>query len=277
MQYTSLKKHIGVVHEGKGQFLQMEKPEPKQHKEKSDKIKRLNCRTCSKSYNSISGLKSHMEIVHEGNHPFNCDRCPKKFSHKTWFEYHYTKDHTLKDQGIDEKNFNEHSENPLVAEILRLRSNSSGNAPLIPKKISCKLCGEGYHDKQEHFKEHHTGKDGKIKCPKCEMSYHKYQVLYQHIKKIHETVPCPICGEMKGKAVMTTHLQTKHKINEAEKKLKCEICGKAFARTQKLKEHTNSHTGAKPYLCKFCGKGFGGSGSLSNHEKSCAKYKNKPE
>ena len=89
--------------------------------------------------------------------------------------------------------------------------------------------------------------------------------------------PCSICGEMKGKALMTKHMQTKHKINEPEKKLICEICSKAFARIQKLKEHTNSHTGAKPFLCKFCGKGFGASGSHWNHEKSCAKHKNKPE
>ena len=132
-QYTSLKKHIGVVHEGK-QFLQRKKPETKQHKEKSDKIKRLNCSTCGKSYGSTVGLKTHTETVHEGKEQINWDLCPKKFTYKSGFEYHYIKDHKLKDQGIDEMNFNELSENPLVAEILRKRSNRSGNAPLIRKK-----------------------------------------------------------------------------------------------------------------------------------------------
>ena len=275
MQYISLKKHIGVVHEGKGQFLQRKKPEAKQPKEKIEKIKRLNCSTCGKSYNSISGLKTHTETVHEGKELFNCDRCPKKFNYKSGFEYHYIKDHKLKDQGIDETNFNEHSENPLVAEFLRQKANRSGNAPLIRKKISCKLCGEDYHDKQVHFKEHHTDKDGKIKCPKCELKFHKLGGVYQHFGKIHEMEPCAICGEMKGKYSMTKHLQTKHKINEPKKKFKCEICNKAFAITAKLKEHTNSHTGAKPFLCKFCGKGFGASGSHWNHEKSCARDRNK--
>ena len=137
--YSILKKHIGVVHEGK-RFLQRKNPEAKQHKEKSDKIKRLNCSTCGKSYGSTVGLKTHTETVHEGKELFNCDRCPKKFTYKSGLEYHYIKDHKLKDQGIDETNFNEHSENPLVAEILRQKSNRSGNAPLIRKKISCKLC-----------------------------------------------------------------------------------------------------------------------------------------
>ena len=85
--------------------------------------------------------------------------------------------------------------------------------------------------------------------------------VYLHIRKIHETEPCPICGEMKGKALMTIHLQRKHIINEPEKKFKCEICNKAFNCRGKLKEHSNSHTGAKPYLCKFCAKGIGASGS----------------
>ena len=271
LRYSDLKKHIGVIHEGKGQFSQTKKQEAKEHKEKSDKIKRLNCDTCGQSYNSDVGLKRHIEIVHEGKALINCDRCPKKFSYKSGFEYHYIKEHKLKDQGIDETNFNEHSENPLVAEILRTRANRSGNAPLIRKKISCKLCGEDYRDKQEHFNEHHTDNDGKIKCSKCELSFHKLEDVYLHIRKIHEIEPCPICGEIKGKALMTKHLQTKHKINEPKKNFKCEICNKAFNSTPKLKEHMNSHTGAKPYLCKFCGKGFGASGSHWNHEKSCAR------
>ena len=169
MQYSSLKKHIGVVHEGKKQFSQWKKQKVKENKEKSDKIKLLNCVTCGQTYNSGVGLKRHIEFVHEGKELFNCDLCPKKFSYKNGFEYHYIKEHKLKDQGIDETNFNEHSENPLVAEILRQRANRSGNAPLIRKKIICKLCGEDYLDKQEHFNEHHTNKDGKIKCSKCEL------------------------------------------------------------------------------------------------------------
>ena len=131
MQYSSLKKHIGVVHEGKREFSQRKKQEAKEHKEKSNKMKQLNCGTCGQSYNSGVGLKRHIEFVHEGKELFNCDRCPKKFSYKDGLEYHYIKDRRLKNQGIDETNFNIHSENPLVAKILRQKSDRFGNAPLL--------------------------------------------------------------------------------------------------------------------------------------------------
>ena len=50
-----------------------------------------------------------------------CERCPKKFTSKSYFNYHFTKDHKLKDLGIDESNYDQHSENPLVVEVLRVK------------------------------------------------------------------------------------------------------------------------------------------------------------
>ena len=72
---------------------------------------------------------------------------------------------------------------------------------------------------------------------------------------------------MSGQYVMNRHLQLKHRMNGFKKKFQCENCGKDFAFKQKLIEHSNIHTGAKPHLCRFCGKGFSGSGSRWNHEK----------
>ena len=41
-----------------------------------------------------------------------------------------------------------------------------------------------------------------------------------------------------------------------------------FPYENQLKDHTNTHTGAKPYLCKFCGQGFASFGNHRNHEKA---------
>ena len=117
---------VVVIHEGKGSYTHkkssMEIVKPKV--EKIEKIeKRLKCESCEKSYDSSLGLKLHVITVHEGKSLFNCDRCPKKFNHKSNYEYHYNKDHILKDQGINETNYHEHSENPMVAEILRRKEN----------------------------------------------------------------------------------------------------------------------------------------------------------
>ena len=76
---------------------------------------------------------------------------------------------------------------------------------------------------------------------------------------------------MIGTSVMTVHLQFKHNINKPEKKWKCQFCGKAFRGSSNLRDHENTHTGARPHMCKNCGKCFARSGSYTNHVRSCTK------
>ena len=92
--------------------------------------------------------------------------------------------------------------------------------------------------------------------------------MARHIKE-----PCSLCGQMIGTSVMSVHLQFKHDVNRPEKKLKCQYCGKAFRASSNLRDHENTHTGARPHMCKNCGKCFASSGSHSNHMKSCTKTK----
>ena len=82
----------------------------------------------------------------------------------------------------------------------------------------------------------------------------------------HEKIPCVTCGEMIGKRMMYLHVQNKHTEN-ADKKYKCTFCGKGFSKHQRLKEHTNIHTGERPYMCKFCGASFASQGTHRMHER----------
>ena len=96
--------------------------------------------------------------------------CPKKFTTKHSLQYHSTLTHELKELGIDETNINEHRDNPKVAEILRIREHT-------PKKVDCKLCGkelQGAAERTVHVRDDHCDKDGKFKCPKCDLTFLKY-------------------------------------------------------------------------------------------------------
>ena len=101
------------------------------------------------------------------------------------------------------------------------------------------------------------------------MVFNSFTIVYKHFMVHHIKEPCSICGEMIGTAVMTVHMQYKHNLNRPEKKFKCEYCLKAFDSNNMLKDHVNTHTGARPHMCKLCGKCFANSGSFSNHMKSC--------
>ena len=53
-----------------------------------------------------------------------------------------------------------------------------------------------------------------------------------------------------------------------QKRFKCELCGKGFATKQRLKDHTNIHTGERPFMCKYCGASFANNGNCRMHERS---------
>ena len=80
-------------------------------------------------------------------------------------------------KGIDESNFHEHPDNPHVVEIIRQKAQ-------IPKEISCKLCGNGYYekDKADHIKEHHTDEYGNLKCPRCDLTFPTLTKVFLHIR-----------------------------------------------------------------------------------------------
>lgn len=53
-----------------------------------------------------------------------------------------------------------------------------------------------------------------------------------------------------------------------QKKHKCEHCDRFFVSQQNLKEHTFTHTGARPYQCIVCGEFFRQISQLSLHRRN---------
>ena len=62
-------------------------------------------------------------------------------------------------------------------------------------------------------------------------------------------------------------IREKHTAME-DRKFKCGTCGKGFTSNAKLRDHTNIHTGEKPYKCKFCNACFASIGNHAMHQRS---------
>lgn len=60
---------------------------------------------------------------------------------------------------------------------------------------------------------------------------------------------------------MKVHMTIFHTDNE-DKPYKCAICGKGYATKVTYLEHSNIHTGKRPYQCDFCEKRFSSSGNM---------------
>ena len=88
-----------------------------------------------------------------------------------------------------------------------------------------------------------------------------------HISNQHEKKPCSYCGEMFGENRMARHILSKHSSN-ADRPYKCNFCAKGFISKNRLKEHTNIHTGEKPFMCNFCGATFANPGNCRMHERT---------
>ena len=139
--------------------------------------------------------------------------------------------------------------------------------PIRPKIIKpltlCPECGESVKDLKEHLKIRHGEKQI---CPHCAKALPHFGSLKQHIKNVHEKVPCTKCGKLLTSKKMSDHMQSFH-MSDNQKNYKCDTCGKGFGTRRSFEEHKNIHTGEKPFKCKFCSASFASSGNKAMHQR----------
>ena len=103
--------------------------------------------------------------------------------------------------------------------------------------------------------------------------FHTYFIVFHCRCNVHgrpKEYECDVCNSKFGTvAELNVHNKRVHQ----EDTHKCDTCGKSFTTCSALKDHTDTHTGAKRHVCQ-CGKAYRYATGLSRHKKQCDAAKN---
>ena len=203
------------------------KVELQEHKAMHCGRKSYSCPKCNKTFFRLANLDTHLQITHNSGR-FQCHICKKEYGRKQSRDYHVIASHER----------------------------------VLPHK--CEYCGKGFTrllDLKRHTFIHTRVSD--FVCNTCGRQFANGGTLNRHIRLDHngEKKLCPICGKH-IKRSLSGHMRS-----HGEKKFKCNLCDKAYARPEALKEHMPSHFGKKPFQCPKCPKSFLGSANFSKHKK----------
>lgn len=208
---------------------------------------RTKCEYCGKMIIS-SILKTHIDSVHKKLRENRCDICGKGY-----FRASRLKEHV---------------------EAVHL------------KQIICTICDRTFSSKcnlAQHIKVIHSNKP-KVKCPKCERSFTRFENMNIHYLKQHEKAPmcfkstksnedkkpdnfvCDICNKsFTQRHIIQRHMRNIH-LNEIISKYpdsrRCEHCTK-FVLNENYQEHVQKLH--KLLRCKICDKTYYNISSFENH------------
>ena len=137
-----------------------------------------------------------------------------------------------------------------------------------PTRFHCRMCDKTYPRKvslRHHMSTHSSYKPHK--CAKCNLSFHRKDVVTKHVK-IHSErkITCMICGsKFVENSSLRIHLHNVHSVSPFKKqpkrltyrhRYKCYLCNRRYTVMASLQYHLKTHLSVKQHGCRLCNKFF---------------------
>ncbi|XP_031166294.1 zinc finger protein 737-like isoform X1 [Sander lucioperca] len=121
---------------------------------------------------------------------------------------------------------------------------------LEPNSLMCDVCGKVMKNKTSLARHSfiHTGKKP-FACHLCELRFNRRDNLQHHMTRLH---PNGVARRQKQRVVQAWL---------------CAVCGKTFSCRSRLKTHEVIHSGVKPHACDLCPKAYMRTNDLEHHKK----------
>ncbi|XP_035902598.1 zinc finger protein 676-like isoform X1 [Anopheles stephensi] len=230
----------------------------------TDGQKRFQCKSCDRSYTMLSTLRRHQN-VHSLENKFECKYCGKVYHKSSSLETHEKRNHdgnSPYDCNVCGKRFKESSK------LIEHRRTHSGEKPFI-----CEVCGKCFRIRQV-LKEHKVSCFGpeavqSCYCALCAQTFDSLSIALQHVKAYHESdIPdrkCRYCDLIFREAESLVEHEFRHTLPGI---ITCNVCNRIFKHHKNLMRHVKMHADQPvPYMCDLCGKTFTQKGSLTIHRR----------
>lgn len=245
---------------------------------------------------------THMRRIYEGRVPFKffCDKCSFKSKRESHFLKHM-KHHEI--PGTDLHKCSEcdfktirlshlrrhellHKKSLVKCEFcgyitdssqqlmrhMKLKHPHGANTPVQDKPYRCDICGRSLSSRvayTQHLLKHAeetntaltTTADGTIKCSDCPRTFLRRVHYDRHRRDVHGPQLRPHLCDICGKAFKRTDALQQHKMVHMSQTARvypvhCRQCNKGFRSQAHLNEHMTMHSTDRPYLCQYCGSAF---------------------
>eukprot|EP00092_Neocalanus_flemingeri_P022614 GFUD01024527.1.p1 GENE.GFUD01024527.1~~GFUD01024527.1.p1 ORF type:complete len:532 (-),score=99.80 GFUD01024527.1:240-1835(-) len=269
------------------------------YKQQEDEPSIYSCNECSKSFQNMKYLTSHIKTVHT-HQPCSCPHCSVNFKNARYLSQHLQRAHKIDSKSAKRQSFNSEGRSGIKSEIKKEEISKTVESDLndtefpctdcvkvfskksrlsthmsnmhVLGEYLCQLCGEKFNLKQQlknHTDKVHAKADGI--CQFCSKSFKN---VSSHIKDVHmkEECICPHCAKtFHNKKHLNGHIATVHS-GEGQTRI-CPVCSKQFKNSQYLRQHVRLvHETVEDltnYIsCEECGKQFANKAHLYHHTKA---------